>query len=409
MTYTLSNLPKHLQNIITETHTLQNTNNYRALFNERLKSNNGIGQLPLKNIDKKSVNDKNTPPQSEQDNDLFSLFSETMIPANITTENASNVAHEFIKINYHDTNPSKVIWGTDDYESRGTGYKFHDAIEDFSAIVPRIEKSATEQRRRAKSKAEVFTPAWVCNLSNNLIDSAIVGDTPFNTVSEDYKTWTPTSKPVTFAKGVSWLDYVSDRRMEITCGEGPYLMSRYDATNGNNIPIRDNNGNFLRIGLLDRKLRVVSENTTTVDDWRTAAMIAFNNTFGFEWQGDNLLLSRINFVNTFVDYFTDKFPDTPVYDEDILEIVEIASWNLWQMDGLKMVSPMSCSEDCVSCAKKLEFNHDGNLSIVRFPVSVDYSQNSMSHNSSQHSTDSVVNKTQYDLFVFEDLSVPIVT
>jgi hypothetical protein len=39
--------------------------------------------------------------------------------------------------------------------------------------------------------------------------------------------------------------------MEISCGEAPYLVSRYDTVSGNIISVDD------RIGLLDRKLRVV--------------------------------------------------------------------------------------------------------------------------------------------------------
>ena len=47
------------------------------------------------------------------------------------------------------------------------------------------------------------------------------------------------------------------QRLEISCGEAPYLVSRYDTVMGETIPISQ------RIGLLDRKLRVVSENTDT--------------------------------------------------------------------------------------------------------------------------------------------------
>lgn len=43
-------------------------------------------------------------------------------------------------------------------------------------------------------------------------------------------------------------------RLEISCGEAPYLVSRYDSVTGKTIKIKN------RIGLLDRKLRIVSEN-----------------------------------------------------------------------------------------------------------------------------------------------------
>ncbi|MBO7084803.1 hypothetical protein J6W20_02645 [bacterium] len=41
--------------------------------------------------------------------------------------------------------------------------------------------------------------------------------------------------------------------MEITCGEAPYLVSRYDVTDGT-LKIQPIAG---RVGLLDRKLRII--------------------------------------------------------------------------------------------------------------------------------------------------------
>ena len=41
--------------------------------------------------------------------------------------------------------------------------------------------------------------------------------------------------------------------MEVSCGEAPYITSRYDTVSGDYIEVPD------RIGLLDRKLRVISE------------------------------------------------------------------------------------------------------------------------------------------------------
>ena len=42
-------------------------------------------------------------------------------------------------------------------------------------IRPRAVKSKEEQTQRAKNKAEVFTPSWICNAQNNLIDEAWFG------------------------------------------------------------------------------------------------------------------------------------------------------------------------------------------------------------------------------------------
>ncbi len=37
----------------------------------------------------------------------------------------------------------------------------------IGGIIPRFKKKKTEQKGRTKSKAEVFTPSWVCNCQNN--------------------------------------------------------------------------------------------------------------------------------------------------------------------------------------------------------------------------------------------------
>ena len=42
-----------------------------------------------------------------------------------------------------------------------------------------------------------------------------------------------------------------------------------------------------------------------------------------------------------VGYYVEKFDNFPIV-EHLLEIAEIVSWNIWQMDGLKYVIPNSC-------------------------------------------------------------------
>jgi hypothetical protein len=186
--------------------------------------------------------------------------------------------------------------------------------------------------------AEVFTPSWVCNAQNNLVDEAWFGRKDvFNTENSENHTWKPYPKHISFPEGKTWRDYVRATRMEMTCGEAPYLVSRYDTTTGEMIPLEQ------RIGLLDRKLRVVSENTETSGDWLDWAQIAYQNTYGFEWQGDNLLLAREALLWTFIENYQAKFHKQPML-KSIKYIAYIISWNIWQMDGLKGVVPGSCHE-----------------------------------------------------------------
>ena len=248
-----------------------------------------------------------------------------------------------------------IIWATNNYASRGKGYGFHDEItieritgENGRTIRPRVKKSLKEQTFRSREKGEVFTPAWVCNFQNNVIDEEWYGESDiFN--HELKKDWLPIGRRVPFPSptGKSWKDYVRSRRLEITCGEAPYLTSRYDATTGGVIPVEN------RIGILDRKLRIVAENTRRKKDWYIWARQAFCSTYGYEWQGDSLLLARENLLFAYVDNFKKRWGnDAEPLMTKLRDIAEIISWNIWQMDGLKGVVPDSCHDE-VSQSKDL--------------------------------------------------------
>ena len=246
------------------------------------------------------------------------------------------------------TTRCNIIWGTSDYEDYGAEYKAQYPInihlitgENKNIIQPRIYKEKTSQLGRTKAKAEVFTPSWMCNEQNNLVDREWFDrEDVFNVQS--YKQWTATTQPIEFPskRGKRWTDYVDAKRLEITCGEAPYLVSRYDTVTGEPISIGS------RIGLLDRKLRVVSENTETYDEWMKWAVRSFESIYGFEYQGDNLLLARENLLYTFIEYFEDKFGKKPTLEE-LKPIALIISWNIWQMDGLKHTVPFATiTEQC---------------------------------------------------------------
>ena len=114
-------------------------------------------------------------------------------------------------------------------------------------------------------------------------------------------------------------------------------MSRYDTTTGESIPVKD------RIGILDRKLRVVGENTSTKDDWMKWCIRAFQASYGYEYQGDNLLIGRINLLISFVDYMQDRWDEKPS-DAELRKVANIIAWNIWQMDGLTGMVPFGYQE-----------------------------------------------------------------
>lgn len=246
-----------------------------------------------------------------------------------------------------------ILWATDDYKDLGIGFAADDEITlpaitgaNGNLIKPRALKSKEEQGARTRNMAEVFTPLWICNKQNNLADNAWFGrENVFNT--ECGTDWQATEGKIAFPseKGADgWIAYIGSKRLEITCGEAPYLASRYDTMTGEIVPLEK------RIGLLDRKLRVINERTRNFNDrerakkrWLELATLAVRSIYGFEWAGDNILLARENLLFTVADYYAAKFGDA--LDMEMLEhFAEIISWNIWQMDGLKAVVPNSCHD-----------------------------------------------------------------
>lgn len=146
------------------------------------------------------------------------------------------------------------------------------------------------------------------------------------------KGWTPTEAPVAFPKRKRWQRYVDSRRLEITCGEAPYLVSRYDASTGERLPVNQ------RIGVLDRKLRIVNENAADEAEWLKFAFRALESVYGYEYQGDNLLIARVNVLLTFLEAVQARCQREATLPE-LRRAAKIISWNIWQMDGLKGIVP----------------------------------------------------------------------
>ena len=256
------------------------------------------------------------------------------------------------------TTGAPIIWATDSYDSNGhmfapTGNITTDLITGTlgSLIQPRALKSKTEQLYRTRDKAEVFTPLSIVKQMNEACDTKHITKN-------------------------NWQEYVALLKLEITCGEAPYIVSRYDPVSDSKelVPIPD------RVGFLDYKLKVISKYCIKNEEWIKWAKIAFQSSYGYEWQGDSLLIARENLLYTFIDYYQAQFNELPSIELQ-KEIAEIIVWNIFQMDGLKYVIPMSCKiekvnikgedtlfekkEDyvkempCQGCDKKIAKNHNG--------------------------------------------------
>lgn len=298
----------------------------------------------------------------------------------------------------HNGRWTNIRWCTDDYalaRPGAVGFAPDDEIlmdlisspdgTDLKVITPRVAKSAEEQRRRSVQRAEVFTPSWVCNEQNNLVDEAWFGrkENLFNVPNPLYGAqlvlspqqnlrWKPLLGSRNFIKfsrdkARCREAYIKALRLEVSCGEAPYLTSRYDTTQLDCWLYPK-----YRIGLLDRKLRVISEKfkKKRFDEqtWCAWASEALKSCYGFEWQGDNIVLARENMLYAVLEAFRDDYKSSGVPVETVREWAGIISWNIWQMDGIKFVAPNTCGRNrdmlgnatpCQGCKKNDTTRHDG--------------------------------------------------
>lgn len=225
------------------------------------------------------------------------------------------------------TTRANIIWATDAYKDLGPAYARDRAMEPglitgrhSDVIKTRARKAMEHQSERTRKHAEVFTPLWVCQKMLSFGDAeAFGGRDPFLTEE--------TAAERFFTENNRWQAYVDARRLEITCGEAPFLVQRYDAATGEMIPLAD------RQGLLDRKLRLVNAYAEDEVTWFKWAVRAFQATYGYELTGDNLLIARVNLLMTFEDALMARWARKPTAHE-YRKIIKTIAWNIWQMDGL---------------------------------------------------------------------------
>lgn len=262
----------------------------------------------------------------------------------VKEQSISDISPDLLKIILSDKTTKKYIrWGSDNYKSYGPEYYTEQEMKpvlitgpNSMIIRPRVAKETNEQLRRTRDKAEVFTPSWVCNEQNNLVDEAWFGRKEiFNKAGQ--KSWTTIEARIEFPRDKIWKDYIDARRLEISCGEAPYLVSRYDTVTGNEILLHD------RIGFLDRKMRIVNENARTDMEWNIWCIRAFQSCYGYDVSGDNVLLARENLLYSYIDYYRERYGKQPSLVE-MKKIANILAWNIWQMNGITMTAPYSLAE-----------------------------------------------------------------
>lgn len=251
---------------------------------------------------------------------------------------------DILLLNKATSSSGNIIWATDSYVGKyGSEYTPKKQIrrEQITGIYgkliqPRAAKSKEEQKYRTKDKAEVFTPLKIVKEMNMAIN------------------WSGNNWPTS---AENWIDYISERRLEITCGEAPFIAGRYNPTAHTGVIIEPHN----RVGFLDNKLQEVGKYATGKKDWLKYAEIALKSSYGYEWQGDNLLIARENILQTMDDFYKDFCKNKLGFktkqgltDEQLEYFAEIIAWNIWQMDGLKYVRPLSCRQTIVKTDEALK-------------------------------------------------------
>ena len=237
------------------------------------------------------------------------------------------------------TTKKNIMWATDAYKGKSGDYERNKEMTEAlitgrnaDVIKTRARKAMEQQSERTKQHAEVFTPLWVVQKMNDHADEVW-----FGCPNVFFQDGTPTER-VSFPKEKTWQSYVDSRRLEITCGEAPYLVTRYDVETGEAIPIKQ------RVGILDRKLRVVTENALSESEWLKWAYRAQEATYGYEFQGDNVLIARVNLLMTFEEHLRARWNRKPTASE-YFRAANIIAWNIWQMDGLAGTIPYCKAEE----------------------------------------------------------------
>lgn len=237
----------------------------------------------------------------------------------ISEESLAKESADLLKILLKDrTTKKSIVWATHSYELLGKGFAPSDRINpskvtgNFANLIqPRSEKSKYEQKDRTKIRAEVFTPTWLVAKQNGYVESKL--------------------------GSLSLEEYVDLRWLEVTCGEAPYMVTRYDTVTGEEIPLSE------RVGFVDRKLQRISREVSDEVTFYKLVKDAYHASYGYEYQGDSLLLARENLLATFEDYYLAKTGNQPTLEQK-KEIATIISYNVFQMDGLKKSSPYSAKQ-----------------------------------------------------------------
>lgn len=239
-----------------------------------------------------------------------------LLTVDISEEGIANDSGTLLTILLKDRTTNKnIVWASPSYEGMGKPFcadqpiKKNLIIGPYDSIIqPRVEKNKRNQELRTRKRGEVFTPPWLVDKQVSIVLDEI--------------------------GVISFESFIALRWLELACGEGPYIVTRYDSITGDIIPVDK------RVGFLDRKLQRIAEQSNTEKEFIKWSKIAYESSYGYELQGDSLLLARENLLLSFCEYYDYKFGKLPTM-KVIKQIATIISYNIFQMNGLTKQTPYS--------------------------------------------------------------------
>lgn len=239
-----------------------------------------------------------------------------LLTVDISEEGIANDSGTLLTILLKDRTTNKnIVWASPSYEGMGKPFCANQHIKKNliigpydSIIQPRVAKNKRNQEIRTRKRGEVFTPPWLVDKQVSIVLSEI--------------------------GNISFESYIALRWLELACGEGPYIVTRYDSITGDIIHVEK------RVGFLDRKLQRIAVEVTTEQDFIKWSKIAYESSYGYELQGDSLLLARENLLLSFCEHYNYKFGKLPTM-KVIKQIATIISYNIFQMNGLTKQTPYS--------------------------------------------------------------------
>lgn len=228
------------------------------------------------------------------------------------------------------TTGDHILWATDRYEKHG---QIYDALFEILPqtlldinrvkIGPKALGRLTDPGSRNELDSPKTIPLWAINRVLNLQDEVWFECADvFNT--ETVRSWISSADRMDFGKK-RWDKYVERSILEPESEEAEFLVTRYDPETGDVLPVEK------RVGALDRKLRVVCENTEREEDWIEWALYALESVYGYAFAGDAVMISRCLLLLSFADWYEAVWHKR-ASKRLLQDAAKKIAWNFWQMD-----------------------------------------------------------------------------